>query len=67
MTQTVRAIYRKGRLYPLEPLNLQEGQFVTLIIDQTDSIRLTRDEADAQLRAAGFNLEDDSTDETDTE
>src|SRR5436190_16344285 len=42
MTRTVQAVYEKGLLRPLEPLNLQENERVTITV--TNSTRPIDDE-----------------------
>jgi predicted DNA-binding antitoxin AbrB/MazE fold protein len=58
MVISVRAIYHDGQLRPLDPLDLTEGQTVSLsIMPDGDEINLTMAEVDARLRSAGFLME----------
>jgi predicted DNA-binding antitoxin AbrB/MazE fold protein len=48
MANTIEAVYEHGIFKPLEPVELQEGQRVTLSVEP---LALTAAEAEAQLRA----------------
>lgn len=47
MTQTVEAVYEKGVFKPLNPVQIQEGQKVSLLVEP---MAMTRQEAEAHLR-----------------
>jgi predicted DNA-binding antitoxin AbrB/MazE fold protein len=48
MAELIEAVYEQGAFKPLEPVELPEGQRVTLSVEPR---ALTPDEAEAQLRA----------------
>jgi predicted DNA-binding antitoxin AbrB/MazE fold protein len=55
---TVRAIYEKGYLRLLHPVDLDEGQEVDVTIQPArQPVDLTPEEIDARLRAAGLLVE----------
>ena len=59
MAQPIRAIYEKGQLRPLDPVDLSEGQQVRITITPEDPVALTPQEIDARLRSAGLLLDMD--------
>jgi predicted DNA-binding antitoxin AbrB/MazE fold protein len=55
MALTIRAVYEQGRLRPLDPVDLVEGQQVRLIVEPTDEENpLTREVLRARLKAANL-------------
>lgn len=52
MVVSVRAIYKEGQLYLLDPVDLTEGQVVHITIGN-----LSPEEIDARLRAAGLLMD----------
>lgn len=61
MSQSIRAVYSKGQLRPLDPVNLSEGQEVELVIVLDEANAVSSDERayiTEQLRAAHLLVED---------
>ena len=56
MTQVSEAIYARGVLKPVEPLDLRENQRVRIIIEPLDESREDRTVALARLKAGIANM-----------
>jgi predicted DNA-binding antitoxin AbrB/MazE fold protein len=56
MVVSVRAVYQEGQLKLLEPVDLAEGQIVDVTI-QPEPQRMSPDQVDERLRAAGILLD----------
>jgi predicted DNA-binding antitoxin AbrB/MazE fold protein len=62
MAQTIRAIYENGRLRPLEPVDLTEGQEIQLtILSEEERVRAAL--GDLLVPRAPVNPEEDEIDE----
>lgn len=63
MVVSVRAVYQEGQLKLLEPVDLAEGQIVDVTI-QPEPQRMSPDQVDERLRAAGILLDVTAVDDT---
>jgi len=59
MAQPIRAVYEKGQLRPLDPVDLSDGQRVRIIIAPEESAAPTPQEIAARLRLAGLLVDVD--------
>jgi predicted DNA-binding antitoxin AbrB/MazE fold protein len=65
MVVSVRAVYKDGQLRLLEPVDLVDGQIVSITIgSESERTTPTPDEVDALLRSAGLLLDMGDTEDT---
>ena len=57
MTKQVEAVYEKGQLRPLEPLELPEGARLRVILVTTDEANTPQTPAEVLTEIAGLPLE----------
>lgn len=57
MSIAIRAIYENGLLRPLVPIQVSEGEVITIFIENNDN--LTREDVALRLREAGLLVEYD--------